>query len=302
MTGIAAPIDGYEGSLGGPVVGGDNPLDEAGVFQPTSEVLPPAQFPQFASLAAARYEQDGGPFSPVEGDRYAGALHADASYMRLSKTVDLTGATAAELRFQLSINTEPGYDNVIVEARTVGQDDWTTLPDLNGGTDTTPPAECTGTGFLLAMHPFLRHYLGGADCTEPGTSGTWNAFTGSTGGWSDVAFDLSGFTGQVEVAISYVTDPATGGVGAFVDDTRVIVDGVESADGFEGATSTWTIGGPPAGSPPNAGDWQISEQLVNFYAGTSTADTLLLGFGLEQLASDADRAELMGRALGGLLE
>ena len=50
--------------------------------------------------------------------------------MRLTKTVDLTGATAAQLQFQLSINTEPAYDNVIVEAHTVGQDDWTTLPDL----------------------------------------------------------------------------------------------------------------------------------------------------------------------------
>lgn len=38
---------------------------------------------------------------------------------------------------------------MIVEARTAGQDDWTTLPDLNGGTTETPPAECTGNGFLL---------------------------------------------------------------------------------------------------------------------------------------------------------
>ena len=88
-----------------------------------------------------------------------------------------------------------------------------------------------------------------------------------------------------------------------MDDTRIVVDGVATAaDGFEGATSTWTVGGPPAGSAPNAGNWQIGEQLVNFYAGTSTADTLLLGFGLEQLATDAEREELVESALGGLLE
>ena len=99
-----------------------------------------------------------------------------------------------------------------------------------------------------------------------------------------------------------MTDPNTGGVGAFVDDTHVIVDGVDSADGFEGATSTWTVGGPPAGSAPNAGNWQLLEKLVNAFAGTSTEDTLLLGFGLEQSSSDAERNELVQRALNGLLQ
>ena len=135
------------GKLGGPVVEGDNPLDEAGSFQPTSEVLPADEFPQFSSQAAAEYTLgEGSPFAPVEGDRYAGALHADSSYMRLTKTVDLAAATSAQLQFQLSINTEPSYDNVIVEAHTVGQDNWTTLPELNGGTQTDPPAECTDDG------------------------------------------------------------------------------------------------------------------------------------------------------------
>ena len=34
---------------------------------------------------------------------------------------------------------------------------------------------------------------------------------------------------------------------------------------------------------------------MNFYAATSTDDTLLLGFGLEQLATDAERKDLMDR-------
>ena len=54
-------------------------------------------------------------------------------------------------------------------------------------------------------------------------------------------------------------------------------------------------------SAPNAGNWQISEKLVNAFAGISTEDTLLLGFGLEQLSSDAERNDLMQRALNGLL-
>jgi hypothetical protein len=117
-----------------------------------------------------------------------------------------------------------------------------------------------------------------------------------------VAYDLSGFRGkQVELSISYVTDPGTGGVGAFVDDTRIVIDGVTAADGFEEAASSWTVAGPPAGSPPNSGNFAIGERLVNFYAGTSTSDTLLLGFGLEQLATDDDRTKLLSTALGKLL-
>jgi hypothetical protein len=304
VTGIADPIEGFAGTFGGAGATPDNPLDEAGVFQPTSEVLPPDEFPQFTSWGSAEYPQaPGSPYAPVEGERYAGAVHADGSYMRLTKTVNVPATGTAQLQFQLSINTEEAYDHVIVEAHTPGQDNWTTLPDLNGGTSTAPPAECSDPGFLLQLHPFLRHYFGGADCTGPGTSGTWNSFTGSTDGWQQAAFDLSPFAGgPVELSITYVTDPATGGVGAFVDDTRIVFGGtVAEADGFEGATSTWAVSDPPPGSAPSSKNWQIGPQLLNFYAGTSTEDTVLLGFGLEQLSSNAERADLVRRALGGLI-
>jgi hypothetical protein len=299
VDGVAKPITGYHAGLAGTPT---NDLDETGVFQPTSEVLPVGQFPQFKSQGAAAYNFAGSPFSPVEGTQYAGAVHQDSSYYRLTKTIAVPAtATTAQLRFQLSYNTEPSYDNVIVEAHTVGQDDWTTLKDLNNGTQTSPPAECTANGFLLQLHPFLRHYLGGANCAAAGTSGTWNSFTGSSDGWDQVAFDLSAYKGKsVEVSISYVTDPGGGGVGAFVDDTRVVIDATTTADGFEGATSTWAVGAAPAGSPPNGGVFQIGGQLVNFFAGTSTDDTLLLGFGLEQVAAPADRTKLVKQALSGL--
>jgi hypothetical protein len=189
-----------------------------------------------------------------------------------------------------------------VEARSAGGSDWTTLPESGGLTSTASPTECDGVGsFLLAQHPFLTTYLG-EDCNGTGATGDWNAILDSTSGWTDVSYDLSGFSGPVEVSISYVTDPGTGGVGVFVDDTRVVVDGVADADGFEGATSVWTPGGPPAGSAPNAGNWVIGEVLFQSYAATSTEDTLLLGFGLEQLATAEERADLVGRALDGLLD
>ena len=303
VVGVADPIDGFEGTFGGPVTEGDNPLDEAGVFSPTSEVLPIGEFPQFASKGAAEYSTTGvDPYAPVEGSKYAGALHQDSSYMRLTKTVDLSGASAGELAFKLSTSLESGYDHVFVEAHTPGQDDWTTLPERDGKTTTTPPSECEPNGFLLQLHPFLEHYLGGAGCASPGSSGEWNSFTGSTGGWEDVAFDLAEYAGQqVELSVTYMTDPSAGGIGAFVDDTRVTVDGNTTADGFEGAESSWTVGSEPAGSPPNQGNWKIGEKLVNAFGGVSTEDSLLLGFGLEQMSDDASRKDLIDRALSGLI-
>ena len=61
---------------------------------------------------------------------------------------------------------------MLIEARTAGGDDWTTLPDLNDGTSTDVPSDCE-EDFLLELHPFLEHYLtGGNPCTNTGTSGT----------------------------------------------------------------------------------------------------------------------------------
>ena len=103
-------------------------------------------------------------------------------------------------------------------------------------------------------------------------------------------------------SITYVTDPAGGGLGAFVDDMgSSLAGGTLEADGFEEATSTWAVTGPPAGSPPTTAEWEFGEQLAHFYAATATEDTLLLGFGLEQLATDEDRAALFEQALDNLL-
>ena len=45
---------------------------------PTSDVLPIAQFPQFASKGAANYSLGASsPYAPVEGTHYAAALHAE---------------------------------------------------------------------------------------------------------------------------------------------------------------------------------------------------------------------------------
>jgi hypothetical protein len=292
------PLSGVSGAFGGPAVA-DNPLDEAGVLQPMG-----TEFPRFTGTPAAEYTGAGGPFDPVEGDWMVAGPHVDDSYMRLTRTVNLGGVTAAQqpkLEFQLSFDTEQGYDNVIVEAHTVGQDDWTTLPDRGGGTDSGVPTECEA-GFLLAGHPWLLRYLTpGTPCTATGTSGSWNRFTGNSGGWQPVAFDLSAYAGQqVEVSVSYVTDPGTGGVGVFVDDTKVTTTGgTVDAEGFESGLGVWATPGPPAGSPA-VGDF--ARARADRTAAVATKDTVLVGFGLEQLATDAERTaaikKIMKRLIG----
>src|SRR5690606_36658223 len=240
------------------------------------------------------------------GSYMAAAVHTDDGYSRISRTVDLTGTTAAErsaLPAQLLWDTEEGYDHVIVEARTAGGDDWTTLPESGGATSTDVPAECEA-GFYAAGHPWLEHYLTVADdgCTATGSTGAWNSLTGSSGGWRQVEFDLAAYAGKkAEVSVSYVTDPGSGGRGVLADETSVVVGGTATGtEGFETSLGPWTVAGPPAGSPAVPKDWARTGTLFRTYAAVTTEDTVLLGFGLEHLTSAADRAALMRKALAAL--
>ncbi len=299
ISGIADPLEGVDARFGGPAVE-DNPVDEAGQLTATSDVLPVDQFPQFESWSAAEYQDPLGPFIPVGGEWAMFASHVDDAYQRLSRTYAVpeleAGQTAASTA-QFSYATELGYDHVIVEARVAGTDDWTTLVDEQGGTTSAAPFECEA-GFLLAEHPWLTHYLTpGNPCASTGDTGAWNSFTGSSDGWTPVSFDLSGYAGEdVEIVISYVTDPFTGDVGLMVDDTALVIDGAATeTEGFETGTGAWDVLGAPEGSAGNASDFVRYDGQP--YSATVTPDTLMFGFGLEQLETDAERAEVVARVL-----
>ncbi|MEU6823055.1 M14 family zinc carboxypeptidase [Streptomyces atriruber] len=289
-----------------PLAGTDtNPL-KAGRFTVTSDNLPPAQFPQFKSAAAGSYPGLSNPYAPFEGQGMASATHADQDWKRLTRTIDLTGVTAAdrpELRFALNWNLETGYDHGLLEAHTTGADDWTTLPDKNGNSSSAVPAECAA-GFFVNGHPFLRHYLtvGANGCTASGTTGAWNSFTGSSGGWKPVAFDLSPYAGKkIEVALSSVTDPSTGGRGLFADNAQIVVNGnVTETEGFESSLGSWSVAPPPAGSPNITGDWARTGELYRSFAAVTARDSVLLGFGFEHVPGNAERAALMGASLAHL--
>jgi hypothetical protein len=301
FAGTGAPFKGVTSDLTGTAT---NPVDEAGGFQVTSTVLPKAGFPQFTSWKAGDYTGAAAPTEPVEGQWYVAGPHQDGAYRRLTRTIDLSAITAAQaptLQAQLSYSTETGFDNIIVEAHTAGAEDWTTLPDKNGRTSTTVPEQCE-QGYYLDMHPFLTHYVtGGNPCGNTGTSGSWNAFTGNSNGWVPAAFDLSAYAGkQIEVSISYVSDPATGGTGLFIDDTKLTTSaGQIDAEGFETGLGPWTIQGAPTGSPGNGTEFVRSQAQIDSVSSVATRDTVLLGFGLEQ---SPDARTLMRKALDHLLD
>ena len=299
ITGTSGAFNGFAGTLNG----GDsaNNQDHTNAYVLTSSVLPAAQFPQFASSAPLKWQRPGGaPFEPFTGTHYVYSQRADISYKRLTRTVDLTSVTAStqpSLSFKFSYNTEADWDYVFVEAHTVGQDDWTTLPDLNGHTSQDTGQSCPAG--WVALHPQLGHYQG-SDCSPAGTTGSWNAATGSSAGWQDWKVDLAPYAGhQVELSISYVSDWSTQGLGTFVDDTTVTA-GTTVTTSFETDLGGWTVAGPPPGSAANPNDWIRTTTAFVEGAGVTTPDTVYLGFGAEGLTTQAMRTDLVQRSMAHL--
>src|SRR5262245_64923718 len=79
--------------------------------------------------------------APTGGEHFAISRKANASYKRLAHVVDVP-AGGATLAFSITLDTEPSWDHVFVEAHTVGEGDWTTLPDLNGHTNQDLTSMC----------------------------------------------------------------------------------------------------------------------------------------------------------------
>ena len=196
--------------------------------------------------------------TPRTGSQFAIAQVGEPAYKRLARTIAVP-AGGATLSFWIKRDTEANWDHVFVEAHTVGADDWTTLPDLNGHTSADTGFSCPS---WLGLHPFLEHYQadnGDGTCSPAGSSGVWRARSGSSDGYEQWRVDLGAYAGKtVEVSISYASDEVFQFSGAFVDDIVVSTSaGTTSFEADENTFDGWTVPGAPAGSPPNPNDWIV---------------------------------------------
>jgi hypothetical protein len=303
VNGVADPFSSLTWTFGSPSA---NNQDHSASFITTSGILPKAQFPQFDSWAAAKWARPGGPFDPHTGSYYVYSNIADISYKRLTQTFSVP-AGGSNLSFWISRDTEPNWDFVFVEAHTVGQDDWTTLPDVNGHTSqsTGPndPNNASCPAGWRELHPWLDHYQTlnpDGSCSPTGTTGVWNAATGRSPGWEQWSVDLGAYAGkQVEISIAYASDWATQGLGVFVDDVALSTGPTTS---FETGLDGWAATGPPPGSSPNVNNWtRTTAGGFPEAAVVATPDTLYMGFGLEGISTPQARAAVMQRSVGYLL-
>jgi hypothetical protein len=312
LAGSAAPFEGMSWLLDGPD-SADNQTSGVGIETAThlvtSSILGPETYPQFESRGVADWVRPGGaPFDPHDGEWYLHSQGSDRSYKQLKRTVTVP-AGGGSMQFWVSFDTEQDWDYVFVEAHTVGQDNWTTLPDRNGHTSQDTGDSCPGSSSgqsFQQLHPQLAHYQTRtpptgtpATCAPNGTTGAWHAATGNSAGWQNWDVDLSGFAGQqIEVSITYVTDWFTTGLAnVFVDE--VTVNG--AMESFETGLGDWTVASAP-GSPAPPNNWVRTLQVFDDAAVTATEDSLYFGFGFEGVQGRETRKELMARVLGHLEE
>ncbi|MGD9215708.1 MAG: immune inhibitor A, partial [Desulfobacteraceae bacterium] len=252
--------------------------------------------PHFDNAVAARYNRPGGPFDPHEGDFYVYSQMADQTYKRLGGTFTLPEENT-DLSVWISFDIEAHWDYAFVEIREVGNDNWTTLPDENGLTDTDTGDSCA-EGWVDDIHPHLAHYMDG-DCNPTGTTGEWHALTGGSNGWKQMLFDLSAYAGKtVELYISYVSDWGVQNLGVFVDDITIAGEAVE---GFETGMGDFSVTAPEENTPFN--NW-IRFESGGFAEGPviRTPNSVLMGFGFEAVEGEGARAEIMERVMNYLLD
>ena len=215
-------------------------------------------------------------------------------------------AGGGKLSFWTSYDTEADWDHLFVEATTPGGDNWTTLPDANGHTtQAAGQSSCRGPGAGATLHPQLDHYQtldGDATCTPTGTTGAWNAASGSSGGWQQWQIDLTAYAGQAGRDLNRLRqrlgDPGTRRVRRRhrrcpTGEGDVVRDAVSAAGRSPARrraarrTPTTSLGSRPPAS--------------RRAPSVATDDTVYMGFGLEGITGADNRNAVMGRTMQYLL-
>ncbi len=323
ITGLADPLTGLTLDRNGPDSAQNQAIDSSFVaIQDYLAVTDPAvSFPHFASEQSAEYQSGiAAPFDPHDGSSFMWSQQSDEAYKRLSRTITVP-AGGATLSFWTSYNLEQNFDYLVVEAHTVGQDNWTTLPDANGHTsnDLSNDQSCPGGWSNPAdaanlLHPFLTNYqtFNPADgtCSNTGAGGgQWHAANRGSAGWQQWSIDLGAYAGsQVEVAITALSDWGLQQFpGVFIDDIEVSTgEGTTSFEDDGDAMDGWTIPGAPQDDAgvegDNINDWVRRGGFgIKEGAAITTPASVYFGFGFEGISGGATRSEVMGRIVDYLL-
>jgi hypothetical protein len=216
--------------------------------------------------------------TPDDGAAFLYSQVGDWAYKRLTHVINVP-AGGADVSFRANRDTEQAWDHLFVEVHTVGSDDWTTLPDQNGHTSQDVGA-CPG---FPDSNPFVHHYLtefvdehdpndpedDEFGCHPTGTTGEWNAVSGSSDGWEDWRVhvpDASGAPRQIELSVTYESDFSFQGRGVVLDSINVSTgEGTTSFEADGDTMDGWdapidrpdTVAGDE-NNPPNPNTWVVS--------------------------------------------
>ncbi|WP_343288367.1 immune inhibitor A domain-containing protein [Turicibacter bilis] len=115
-------------------------------------------------------------------------------YHTLTTSLDLSSATTPSLSFKTWYDIEEGWDFAYIQVKESDSDIWNIIPGNLTTSEHDPQAQ--------VVVPY--------------------GITGTSDGWVDARFDLSGYAGKkVDIQIVYATDNYTFGQGIYVDDIIV---------------------------------------------------------------------------------
>ncbi len=142
---------------------------------------------------------------------------ADNSESTLTRRVDLSSVSSAQLEFATWYDLEEGYDYAFVGVSTDNGCTWTTLEGQHTTTDDP-----------------VGHNLG-------------HGYNGRSGGaaepqWLEETIDLTAYAGrEVLLRIHHITDQAYHGAGILLDNIRIAA--IDFTDDAEAASDYWTVAG-----------------------------------------------------------
>ncbi|HQE93588.1 MAG TPA: immune inhibitor A [Anaerolineae bacterium] len=183
---------------------------------------------------------------------------ADESDPRLTRLVDLSNATAAELRFWSWYSIEEDWDYAYV---VVGTTATGVIPEDINSTD---------IHWEILDAPGL-----GCRSENPNGNNFGCGLTGKSEDWVRLNADLSAYAGQeIALRFEYITDAAVNQAGFAVDDVELIVDGQTLfSDDIEGGDGDWIAEGFVRHANVLPQEWIV--QLVT-YGDTPQVEQLLM--------------------------